>query len=355
MIATRCNLRLLDCTLRDGSYAIDFRFTAADTEIIAGALDRAGVPLIEVGHGVGLRASTTGKGEAAETDEAYLVAAARSVHRGKFGVFCIPGIAQLEDVNLAADHGAGFIRIGTNVSEASDAGPFIARAKDLGLEVMANFMKSYTMEPAQFAERVVLAEQFGADAVYIVDSAGGMLVDELTSYMNAIRERTDVPIGFHGHNNLGLAVGHSLKAVELGATIIDGSLKGMGRSAGNAPTEQLVASLTRMGIDLGIDLLEILDIGEECVEPFLLHQSLRPLDIVSGFALFHSSFMGTILKYSSRYRIDPRRLIIALCAEDKVNAPESLVQRIAARLSNEPQAVISGRFRMHQYYGNEQE
>jgi len=355
MIATQSNLRLLDCTLRDGSYAIDFRFTAADTEIIAGALDRAGVPLIEVGHGVGLRASVAGKGEAAETDEAYLVAAARSVHRGKFGVFCIPGIAQLDDVNLAANHGAGFIRIGTNVSEAADAGPFIARAKSLGLEVMANFMKSYTMEPAEFAKRVVLAEQFGADAVYIVDSAGGMLVGELESYLNAVRERTNVPIGFHGHNNLGLAVGHSLKAVELGAVIIDGSLKGMGRSAGNAPTEQLVASLTRMGIDLGIDLLELLDIGEECVEPFLVHQSLRPLDIVSGFALFHSSFMGTILRYSSRYRIDPRRLIIALCAEDKVNAPEALVQRIAARLSTEPQAVLSGRFRMHQYYGSEQE
>ena len=354
MIASRRNLRLLDCTLRDGSYAIDFRFTAADTEIIAGALDRAGVPLIEVGHGVGMRASIAGKGEAAETDEAYLIAAARSVHRGKFGVFCIPGIARIDDVDRAADHGAGFIRIGTNVSEAADAGPFIARAKSIGLEVMANFMKSYTMEPREFAKRVVLAEQFGADAVYIVDSAGGMLADELQSYFDAIRERTDVPIGFHGHNNLGLAVAHSLKAVDLGATIIDGSLKGMGRSAGNAPTELLIAALTRMGIHVGVDLLEILDIGEECVEPFLTHESMRPLDVVSGFALFHSSFMGTILRYSSRYRIDPRRLIIAVCAEDKVNAPDELVARIAARLSTEPKAVLSGRFGLHQYFGSEQ-
>lgn len=355
MIASRCGVRLLDCTLRDGSYAIDFRFTAIDTELIAGALDRVGVPLIEVGHGVGVGASRAGKGEAAESDEAYLDAASRVVRRAKVGVFCIPGIARLDDIDRAVDHGAGFIRIGTNVADAEEAEPFITHAKNRGLEVMANFMKSYTMPPHEFAERVVLAERFGADIVYIVDSAGGMLADELEDYFKAIRERTNVPVGFHGHDNLGLAVAHSLRSVELGAVIVDGSLKGMGRSAGNAPTERLVAGLLRMGISIGIDLLEVLDIGEEYVEPFLSHESMRPLDVVAGYALFHSSFMGTILKYSSRYRIDPRRLIIAVCEEDKVNAPEGMVERVAARISTEPEAVVSGRYHLHQYFGNEQD
>lgn len=355
MIAARPGVRILDCTLRDGSYAIDFRFTASDTEIIVAALDRAGIPLIEVGHGVGLGASRAGKGIAAESDEEYLAAAARGVTRAKFGMFCIPGIATLDDVDRAAAGGAGFLRIGTNVSEAHEAEPFITRAKRHGLEVMANFMKSYAMKPAEFAERVRLAESLGADAVYIVDSAGGMLADELDAYFAAIAEVTSVPIGFHGHNNLGLAVAHSLHAVQRGATIIDGSLKGMGRSAGNAPTEQLIAGLIRMGISVGIDLIEILDIGEECVDPFLVPTSLRPLDVVAGFSLFHSSFMGTILKSASRHRIDPRKLIMAVCAVDTVNAPEELVERIARRIGSEEEQVLSGRYRLHQYFGSEQD
>lgn len=358
MIAAKPSIRILDCTLRDGSYAIDFRFTAADTELIAGALDRISVPLIEIGHGVGLHASESGMGEAAETDAGYLNAARRVVRRGKYGMFCIPGVARLEDVDLAADLGAGFLRIGTNVAEAANAEPFILRAKRRGLEVMANFMKSYTMAPREFAQTVLLAEGFGADAVYIVDSAGGMMPEDLTAYMDAVREVTRVPIGFHGHDNLGLAVAHSLRAVEMGAAVVDGSLKGMGRSSGNAPTELLIAALSRMGIDTGIDLIEVLDAAEQYVEPFLSSDRFLPLDVIAGYALFHSSFMGTILQYAGRYRIDPRRLILAVCEEDRVNAPEDLVNRIAERLGEAggsfSRGILSGRYGRQPYFGKEQ-
>ena len=108
---------LLECTLRDGSYAINFQFTASDTKIIAKGLEDAGFRLIEVGHGVGLRASVSGYGAAAATDTEYLEAAASVLTKARFGMFCIPGIAQLEDVDLCASYGAKFIRIGTNVTD----------------------------------------------------------------------------------------------------------------------------------------------------------------------------------------------------------------------------------------------
>lgn len=345
---------ILEVTLRDGSYVVNFQLTANDTAVISRELDEAGFEMIEVGHGIGLGASRAGMGQAAETDEAYLDAAAGAIKRARWGMFCIPGIATLDDVNMAADHGMSFIRIGTNVSEVRESAPFVARAKELGMFVSANFMKSYTLDPAEFAEYARMAEQLGADVLCIVDSAGGMLTDEIEQYFAAVSAVSKIPLGFHGHNNLELAVANSLRAVELGAVIIDTSLQGLGRSAGNTPTEIFLMTLQRKGFKLDIDPLRVMDIGEKYVKPLVQRQGYDSIDTVSGFAQFHSSYMGVIREYSAKYRIDPRRLIMAVCEVDKVNAPRELVDRVAQRLHNEGAEVVTARFRFDRYHGEEQ-
>ena len=347
-------MRILETTLRDGSYAINFQFTASDTALIASALEKAGFDLIEIGHGVGLHASESGKGVAVETDEAYLRAAAEVLTKARFGMFCIPGIARLEDIDMAAEYGMGFIRIGTNVTQVEESEEFIARAKKRGMFISANFMKSYAMEPKKFAEKAELTQKFGSDVLCIVDSAGGMLPSDLEVYFYAVQDVCDIPLAFHGHNNFGLAVAHTLRAVELGAVIVDSSLQGMGRSAGNTPTEILVATLKRMGIDLGIDPLEVMDIGEKYIRPLIRRRGLGSLDVVGGYAQFHSSYMGIIRQYSSKYRIDPRALIIGVCELDKVNAPPELVERVAQRINAESDEVFTARFDFDEYFGDEQ-
>lgn len=346
--------QILDCTLRDGSYAVNFQLTAMDTSDICRGLEQAGIDLIEVGHGVGFGASKCGLGEAAETDEAYLEAAARSLTTAKFGAFCIPGIASLDDIDMAASHGMGFIRIGTNVTDVEASEPFVARARKHGMFVSANFMKSYATPPRQFAEKVLLSQKYGSETVYIVDSAGGMLADDLQAYILAVQDVTDIPLGFHGHNNLGLAVSHAVDAVNAGVAIIDCTLQGLGRSSGNVPTEVFVYLLLRLGIDLGIEPLKLIDVGEQYVKPLVRAQGLDALDIVGGYAQFHSSYMSVIRKYSTKHRIDPRKLIIELCAVDKVNAPEALVERLAKKISDESTDVPTARFRWDKYFGEEQ-
>lgn len=346
--------KILECTLRDGSYAINFQFTASDTALICEALEKAGFDMIEVGHGVGLHASCAGYGEAAETDEAYLRAAAETLKKSKFGTFCIPGIARLEDIDMAADHGMGFIRIGTNVTEVEKSEKYIERAKKRGMQVGANYMKSYALEPSQFSEKAKLSKKYGADFIYLVDSAGGMLAKDIERYILALRENCDLPIGFHGHNNLGLAVSHSLLAAELGASIIDCTLQGLGRSSGNASTEIVVSLLKRMGIDLGIDPLEVMDIGEQFIKPLIKTAGLDSLDLIAGYALFHSSYMSLIREYSCKYRVDPRKLIMALCEVDKINASRDLLDRIAKQLREEQTPVATARYRWDKYFGNEQ-
>lgn len=346
--------QIMDVTLRDGSYAINFQFTASDTAVIAGALDAAGFDLIEVGHGVGLHASESGYGVAAEKDEAYLKAAAESVKRGKFGMFSIPGVARLEDVDMAAEFGMGFIRIGTNVTQVCESAQFIERAKSHGMMVCANYMKSYSMEPQEFAKTAKLSERYGADVLYVVDSAGGMLPSEVEAYILAVQGACNIPVGFHGHDNLGLGIANSLRAVELGASIVDSSLQGFGRSAGNAATEILVVVLAKMGHELGLDPLAVMDIGEKYVRPLVRRRGHSSLDLVTGQAQFHSSYMGVIRKFSSKYQVDPRLLILALTKVDKVNAPEELVDRLAKQLQGEKAEVVTARYEFDEYFGDEE-
>jgi 4-hydroxy-2-oxovalerate aldolase len=346
--------RILDTTLRDGSYAINFQFTARDTAIIAGQLEKAGFELIEIGHGVGLGASQRNYGIAAETDEAYLAAAAGALKHAMWGMFCIPGIAELADVELAAQHGMKFIRVGTDVKDVAESQPFIERAKKHGMFVCANYMKSYTVDPAEFARNASLSESYGADVVYVVDSAGGMLTRDMESYFRAVQDTCGIATGFHGHDNLGLGVANAVRAVELGADIIDASLQGMGRSAGNTPTELFIVVMERLGIRLGLDPLQVMDIGEKYIKPLIQHDGLNSLDIVSGYAQFHSSYMGVIREFSSKFGVDPRKLIIALCERDRVNAPRALVEELARSLSTVGDEAFSARFHLDRYHGAEQ-
>lgn len=345
--------RILECTLRDGSYALNFQFTARDTASIASQLQSVGFDLIEVGHGIGLNAANKGYGDAAETDEAYMRAAADALSTAQFGVFCIPGIAELHHVDLAADCGAGFIRIGTNVNEVERSRPFVEQARKRGLYVCANFMKSYAVAPQEFAANAAESARYGAQTLYIVDSAGGMLPQEVRAYFDALRAATDADIAFHGHNNLGLAVANSAYLAELGATIVDGSLQGFGRSAGNAPTEQLLCVLQRMGLGQDIDAIDVMDIGEHLVRPLIESKGLASLDTTSGMAQFHSSYMGVIREMSAKYNVDPRRLIVEVCKTNKADAPRGLVEEVAKALTSRETATTA-RYGFQRYHGSEQ-
>ena len=270
-------IQILETTLRDGSYAIDFQFSAGDTTVICRELEQAGFDLIEVGHGIGLGASEAGLGQAAESDDAYCKAASSALKQSRFGMFCIPGIARLSHVDMAADHGMGFIRIGTNVTEVESSRPFVERARHHGMFVYANFMKSYAVDPQSVGQRARESQEYGAQTIYIVDSAGGMLPDELTTYYEAVRSACSLPVAFHCHNNLGLAVSNSLHMANLGCSTIDSSLQGLGRSSGNAQTELLAAAMMRSGYQLRMDLIRVLDIGEKYVRRLLTTQGLSSL------------------------------------------------------------------------------
>jgi 4-hydroxy-2-oxovalerate aldolase len=344
---------ILECTLRDGSYALDFQFTASDTFNIARRLDRLGFQWIEVGHGVGLGASQNGQGVAAATDVEYMESAAEAVRNGRWGMFCIPGIARVEDIEIAADHGMDFVRVGCEVTEVEEAKVFIEMARDYGLFVFSNLIKSYTSSVEFFVQQALKTIDYGAQCVYIVDSAGGMLPKEIGDYASALREvRPEIKIGFHGHNNLGMAVANSLFCADIGFDVIDSSLQGFGRSAGNAVTEQLVAALIRNGMDAPADPVATMEAGEELIRPLMSEVGISSLDVTSGLALFHSSYMRRVLDSAKQNRVDPRYLILELCKHDRINAPPQLIEACAGAVKSH--GLPRGSLLLKSYFGEEQ-
>jgi 4-hydroxy-2-oxovalerate aldolase len=326
---------VLEVTLRDGSYLIDFQFTSEDTVMIASALEAVGFRWIEVGHGLGLNASQAGKGRAAATDEEYLEAAARTLKHAHWGTFFIPGIGQDKDLRLAARYHMSFVRMGTNITEMDQAQPFFALAKELGFIVSYNAMKSYAISPAEFGRKAALARSWGADIFYLVDSAGGMYPDDVSEYLKAAQSESDIALGFHGHDNLSLVMANTLRAIECGAVLVDSSLQGMGRSAGNAITEVLVAILKQRGHLPGIDLKGTMDIGQGLILPLLRQRGMDPMAITAGYARFHSSFTVKVQRYAQEYQLDVRDLIVRLCQEDQVSAPDALLERLSKEIAAE--------------------
>lgn len=346
-------VKILETTLRDGSYAVDFSFTPQDTTEFCQALESLGFDLIEVGHGVGLGASEKGVGgKAFASDKDYLAAAKLGVVNSRFGVFCIPGVATLDDLRMTEDFGMGFVRIGTDISKVAESESFIKQAKKQGLYVAANFMKSYAVSPSEFAEQVKRSEGYGADIVYIVDSAGGMFPEDVEKYFNAIRKVSSIDIGFHGHDNLGMAIANSLKAAELGASVVDSSLQGLGRSSGNASTEVLVSALIKRGYNLDVNFFELLKKGHQMLLPFIGNKVEKPLDTIAGFADFHSSYLDKLLRAASSHGVDPAKLIVEMCKIDKQSVSNEDLERVASRMEKEPTLRDYG---VSRYVGSEQD
>lgn len=303
-------ITLVDTTLRDGSYRVGFGFTGAQTFALVQGLEAVGVPAVEVGHGLGLGAYRAAGIASGEDDVTYMQAARMAARYAQIGVFAMPKFAAEADIDAAAEAGVDFIRIGMDAARFEQGEALVRRARSHGLNTLGFLMKSYTLPVDALREAAPRIAEWGADGFLIVDSAGGMTPDSVRAYVRAAIETTGLPCGFHGHNNLELAVGNAFAAVEAGATLLDASLKGLGRSSGNASLEALTAALNRAGHDTGIDPVRLARLAERHVRNVDLAE-WNEADLVQGMALVHSGMQDRIDAAASHYHLDPAALTLA--------------------------------------------
>lgn len=327
-------LELVDTTLRDGMSSVSHKFTVDQVAAIARGLDKAGVRTIEVAHGIGLGASSIQYGFAAASDPEYVRAAAESVSSARIAVLYVPGIATLAEMDRARDAGADTVRIAVHCTEADCAEQPIVHARDHGMRVMSFLMMSHKLEPAALAEQARKLDSYGAQVVYVVDSAGALVPRGAGERVAALREAISADVGFHAHNNLGVGIGNTLAAVENGARYIDGSLRGLGASAGNAQTEVLAAALARAGYDTGVDLFPLIDTAERVLAPLMTApQIIDETALILGYAGVYSTFFHPAKRAAKKYDVAVRDLLIELGKRGVIGGQEDMLIDVAAELA----------------------
>ena len=328
--------RVTDSSLRDGSHPMRHQFTRAQVRAVARALDEAGVPVIEVTHGDGLAGSSIQYGFSG-TPEMQLIAEARSVcKQARIAVLLLPGIGTVRELREAVAQGAQAVRIATQCTEADISQEHFEIAGEMGLEAVGFLMMAHMRPPEDLVTQAKLMESFGAQCVYIVDSAGAMLPRDAYARVKALKESLTCQVGFHAHNNLGVAIGNSLAALEAGADQLDGCLRGLGAGAGNAPTELLAAVLDKLNLNPGLDIYKLMDAAEYVIAPMMPFQPFPNRDAISiGYAGVYSTFLLHARRAGERYGVDPRDILAELGRRQAVAGQEDWILDVALELARD--------------------
>jgi 4-hydroxy 2-oxovalerate aldolase len=335
-------VRITDVSLRDGSHPVFHQFTLDQIVRIAGALDAAGVPVLEVAHGDGLAGSSIQYGFSKVPDLELIEAAAATVKQAMLAVLLLPGIGTIHDLKEAHKRGAKMARIATHCTEADISAQHIAAAKDLGMEVVGFLMMSHMLEAGPLADQAKLMESYGADIVYVVDSAGAQTMDMVHDRVSAMRATLDAKthVGFHAHNNLGLGVGNAVTAVKAGADYIDGACRGLGAGAGNAATEAIVAVFNKLGWETGIDLYGVMDVAEEMIGGEIgITPIVNRSSLVLGYAGVYSSFLRHAENAAKRFGVPAAKILERVGERNAVGGQEDLIIECAIELAGEAAPV----------------
>jgi 4-hydroxy-2-oxovalerate/4-hydroxy-2-oxohexanoate aldolase len=328
-----------DMCLRDGMHPKRHQITVEQMVDIARAMDDAGIPLIEVTHGDGLGGASVNYGFPAASDQEYLSAVCKEMKNTKVSALLLPGIGTVDHLKMAVDCGISTIRVATHCTEADVSEQHLKMATQIdGLDVVGFLMMAHMISPEELVAQLKLMEDFGANCVYITDSAGYMLPDDVTARVALARAELSpsTEIGFHGHHNMAMGIANSLAAVEAGASRIDGSLAGLGAGAGNTPLEVFIAVCERMGVETGVDLFKAMDIADDKIVPMMDHMVRIDRDSLTlGYAGVYSSFLLFAKRSAEKYNLSSRDILVELGRRRTVGGQEDMIEDLALDMARE--------------------
>jgi len=334
------NIIISDATLRDGSHAISHQLTKDQIAAYAKAADAAGIPIVEVGHGNGLGASSLQVGLSLLDDGEMLKTAKENLTHAKLGIHVIPGFATIKkDLARAFELGVDVVRLASHCTEADITERHISYSREKGKEVYGVLMMSHMASKEVLLDEALKMQSYGAEGLIIMDSAGAYLPADVTERIGHLAAHLNIPVGFHAHNNLGMGIANSIAAVEAGAKMLDASARGFGAGAGNAQLEVLVAVLEKMGYQTGIDLYKALD-AAEVVESRIMTTvpSIKSESIVSGLSGVFSGFAKHVMIAAKEYGVDPRDIFFELGKRKVVAGQEDIIVEVALALKNKAQS-----------------
>lgn len=335
------DLKIFDSTLRDGSHAISHQLTAAQVEEYCRAIDAAGMHTVIVGHGNGLGASSLQVGQVATSDHELLTVARRELKKTKLGVFMLPGFGTIkDDLAPALQLGVDLVCVGAHCTEADVTQQYISYVAEQGREVYGVLMMYHMTSVDRLVEEAKKMVSYGAQGIIIMDSAGASTPALVKETITALVQSLPVPVGFHAHDNLGMAVAHTWMALEAGARIVDGTVRGFGAGAGNCPIEVLVALLKKMDYTVPVDLYTLMDVSDQIVTKIMKKpQEIDSVSLTSGLAGVFSGFALPVKRAAERYQVDPRDIFMALGKRRVVGGQEDIVMEVAMEIAKQKNKV----------------
>ena len=329
---------LHDMCLRDGMHAKGEQISVEEMVTVATALDDANVPYIQVTHGAGLGGNSLQHGFSMATNEEYISAVAPLMKQAIVSVLLIPGMGTMKELQSAYDAGARSVHVATHCTEANTSPQHMAFARKLGMDTTGFLMMAHLNTAKGLAEQAALMESYGAQTVYLTDSAGYMLPEDVTRCVSALRNtlKPETEIGFHGHHNLGMGIANSIAAIEAGASRIDGSAAGLGAGAGNTPLEVFAAVCERMGIETGVDLFKLMDLSENIILPLMDHViRVDRESLTLGYAGVYSTFLLHAKRAAERFGIPARDILVELGRKKMIAGQEDMIVDTAMTMAKE--------------------
>jgi 4-hydroxy-2-oxovalerate/4-hydroxy-2-oxohexanoate aldolase len=254
----------------------------------------------------------------------------------------LPGIGTIEDLKMVEDLGVRTVRVATHCTEADVSEQHIKYASKQGFDTVGFLMMSHMASPEKILEQAKLMHGYGANCLYMTDSAGHMLPEEVREKIGILRDYfpAEIEIGFHGHHNLAMGVANSLAAVEAGANRIDGSVAGFGAGAGNTPLEVFAAVCDMYGVETGIDVSALMDAAEDVATP-IMGKNLPRIgreSLTLGYAGVYSSFLLHAKRAEERHGIPAREILLELGRRGTVGGQEDMIEDVALEMIRQKRA-----------------
>jgi len=327
---------IFDSTLRDGSHAVKHKLSVENISDYCRAVDSSGLYVVIVGHGNGLGASSLQVGLSSLSDCEMLSTARKELRKTRLGAFLIPGFGTIKDnLEPAIDSGVDLICVASHCTEANITAQHIEYVRKRGKEAFGVLMMYHMASKEKLLMEARKMESYGALGIILMDSAGASDHDMVAETVSFLSGALDVPLGFHGHNNLGLAIGNTVTAIKSGARIVDGTVRGFGAGAGNCQLEVLVALLAKLKLETGVDLYKLMDASECVVKKMMFKpQEIDSISLISGIAGVFSGFAAHVKKASEHFGVDPRDIFIALGKKKMVAGQEDYIVDVALDLAN---------------------